>query len=450
MARSVLVGLIALCVTAISGCSMPPSPGDVEAALEAEYGPLVSVQGVARTDGLAYPGNDGAPDRYAVGFTAVLLPNEDVTVKISSGLERTVDEGARIKSINPGHESVPDGLTLLPAIGTALWRANSFQPTPIHGEVLFARVDREWRKVESLAYLADSVVARGVTADVPRRNRVSAWNARGTVDERESMQRCESFATWRGLSRPTQLDGLRGRLRSVAAALPDEGLVLWGGSAGGWEVEDYPSGGPVGTIAVLPTREICVGPELVPGWPGEWLRTRPEMWTIDLSGPSPVHKWRLLVVREVDEGLWKAWVVHPDSARALTDDIIEDRRRPDGLRMNAWGANSLWSDDEGRATFWFGDITGVRAVASGAVGRGEVTRVDVRHVLPTNEACGVFPWLDESVWRWTTSDVLETRLRLELDPDWYRPHGVGDCSMPPDTAAAIAIDFAMGTVTRLR
>ncbi len=135
----------------------------------------------------------------------------------------------------------------------------------------------------------------------------------GVIDTIAS-RRCAAQAAGRSHSRRSFVDRLLGRRKSVAKSLPDSQLMV------------TPEQDAIGAISYLATGEICVGANAVP------FRVKPGManylsdYYILLSRPSS-HGYRILTfgtvpVEYATDTRFYAWIVHPDSQRVLSGDLL--------------------------------------------------------------------------------------------------------------------------------
>lgn len=158
--------LVCCAASLMFGCSVSSPGGEAVAqALQAEFGKVVRVDHVRRTNGIEFPGGNGAPHQYAVEYEATLVPSGPVTFRIASALESAFSSmGARgtknrinVKEVVQGHQPDPEGLNVLFDIGTQLWRTDESHPATVVGSVRFIKTDNGWQKATVETYLAESL-----------------------------------------------------------------------------------------------------------------------------------------------------------------------------------------------------------------------------------------------------------------------------------------------------
>ncbi len=255
----------------------------------------------------------------------------------------------------------------------------------------------------------------------------------------ESEQRCAEYAGSHPPPKAPWYARIRGRQNSTAKELPATELTMWEGFTG-----KFPTEQPVGSISVLETGELCVGTAML-----SFVREQRANWEIRLSSPSRVTGNRLLMLLEIDRVLNHdqsgAWIVHPDSTRPLSPNLLP--APPRDRTINVPTASS-WSPN--------GQHLVLNAPGTGGPGVFAVdTRTRNAILIRLNEILhNPHPeWSGEGEdsaiqvsadeWLWKAPNVLHIRLHLFTNyPNKF--------TIPDDSVAIAAVDLSRGVATRVR
>jgi hypothetical protein len=304
-AQSWLASLLILALAAGCGPSRPSDSGG-EATLRRSIddgdATRLTLRSFTKTDGRQ--GELMGVPIYSMMFVAEAEFVSDAMYTTGSLLS---SEGGSIKTTPPraGGSSLDD----------LFFMSQGLRPAQ-KGDVLLISGQIDFEKRES-GWVGSDVTFRLIHDSVSTSSASSAGggeqNSQSGVFLGPTDPRCEEFFGAQPASRVTWLDRILRRRPSAARQLPETDLVLWDVAT-----DTTPTSSPVGSIAVLATREVCLGSRLAMV-PAE-VRDFPDM-RVTLTSPNS-DGYRVLAVEELFDGgrarlLHRAWLVHPDSGAVI-------------------------------------------------------------------------------------------------------------------------------------
>lgn len=427
-----------LLVLAIVGCNAAPSPSLVENAVRASID-----GGVAdRAKLVQFNKTDGQPmemlgvKAYTMTFAAHAQFVADVEYTASS--HTIMNNGPSITTRRASGAPITCATSLTACVYGSSEHAKAGEGLAISGTASFEKSEAGWR-LTSLDYNARSVLVPGIA-----QGRTEGLTASEPQDV--GSQRCMAFSSTHPVPHSSFLDRLLRRSVGIARTLPDSEINLTSSSS-------------VGSVAMLATGEVCVGPRLVLSTSEQprWITSRDRAAIIArLSRPDPVHAFRLLAVGE--DGIEFIWIVHPDSEKPLSLDALTDYR----TRMVATGeplpnidlpGPASWAPDGRTVLVHSPRHTGFLLVKAGAVA---APIVSLASLTPRGTCFGGREAQERSI-RWTAPDVAEVSVSMFSLYDGYVkerlpiPDSISSrCGSVHNDSVTVLIDASRATATKVR
>jgi hypothetical protein len=272
-----------------------------------------------------------------------------------------------------------------------------------------------------------------------------------------SQQRCADFAVAHAPPKPS----IRDRLlrRAQLPTLPDSGIYI--GVRGvaapdtSWLSVINPDGSAyreesAGRIAYLQTGEICVGPTNVLALSD--ITTQRQNYYVIVSRPFDASGYRLLRVSEIDGGLAYAWIIHSDSTRPLSDDLLRDYHvYPDGSPAPGMSQMQIYHFATVSPDKRFIIMQGGNEVESGlfVVNLADRTAhfISIRGFLPTapQNECRLTETAQMDSVKWIDQYAFQVPIAYVDNSE------VGfSCPKPWEMKAALSVDVTKYSATRVR
>ena len=457
--KRIRVSLALTTVLLTSACSdSMPSTRQAERALRAVVdsgGSSLDFERFEKTDGESFP----ALNTSQLLFTAVFRFKKDAA--FSAG-ENPFVESKRIVV----------RVTDTPSDGTFSWegwlatasgfrRARAGDRLHLQGVVSFIRRESGWFAAETRFRVRHDSSARTTGAangdpstanSSPPPTRVSSGmpdsqvgDTPGAVSE-VAARRCADDAREHPRAQRSIIDRLLRRAPLPSLALPDSAIILVDSSVAplpkreAWQGPSEATSrlARFGSVALLPTGELCVGATPL----ANVLDVRAVVLEVSLSRPN-AHGDRLLQVIDMDRGSVHAWVVNPDSTTPLSSDALEP------FLTEGWAAlgasfdalPSQWSPDRRRIAL----ITPRASILLVPIGSGQPREVEIASYAPqilSHERCWLS--LEPSSLKWSSAEVLRVRVGIT------QVSGAERCPFHADSVGVLLLDIARGSVARLR
>lgn len=211
--------------------------------------------------------------------------------------------------------------------------------------------------------------------------------------------------------------------------------------------------GSVGQIAYLASGELCIGPAVLLSLSD--ITQHREYYYVTVTQPINDKGWRILNLNEVDRGLTYAWIVHPDSSRAISGDLLAKFHvYPDGTP--AAGISQMqfslpkpqdWSPDGRYLALSAGNIVDRGLLITDLQDRS-THYVSVQGFLqkPPMQNCwneGMGPP------EWSAADVLQVDVAYHYESEGGE-HPKASCARPAEMTARLMIDLGKYSAARLR
>lgn len=426
--RRTLLAMTTANIVLLSACASPPTEADgrrmIDQLIQNSANGLITLVRFAKTNG-----NQGevlGVKTYEMDYEADI---EFLNDAWWGGPSLNLD-GASAFSASPYRGKAFDPGVFMKA------QVHKGQRVRVQGSVLFSATEKGW-VAEQLGAVKTSQIAGPQAASTGEASANTSLSGR----------RCAEFTVAHPLPKAPWYDRIRGRSVSIAAGLPDHELPV------------TPTGGPVGSIAYLNTGEICVGATAVLSVTE--VTTSPAEYYVGLSPTSDPNGVRILGLGEVDQGITYAWVVHPDSVRPLSGDLLAGYHESPAssslkfiLTSDEWAA----ANERGPGKYWSPD--GRFLLLRAWTSTSGLLMIDLREKTvrfislegllhgSAERNCWALAMRADSL-KWIAPDVMQMPIHYLLESEGG-PTTEQACTKPWDTAATVLVDLSRGSASRLR